>query len=365
MLLLMGGLHVSDELIIQSHKGSYAVNFNESLLDDVTELFENTPHFLIDANVARLYKIELASVINHPKVIVIEATEENKSIERVIPVIARLVANKARRGDTLVAIGGGIIQDITCFIASTLLRGMAWRFVPTTLLAQADSCIGSKSSINLGATKNILGTFNPPEKIHLCSKFLDTLDQKDIYSGVGEILKVHAIAGKETFDLLAATYDQLFTDRAVLRRYIGSALRIKQKYIELDEFDRGIRNIFNYGHSFGHAIESATNFGVPHGIAVAMGMDMANAIASGRGLTSIETYQRMHGVLKKNYASYASANIQTDALMTALMKDKKNTATQLVLILPIGNDAEIQRVEVVADEQFGDQCEVFLKALNK
>jgi 3-dehydroquinate synthase len=353
----MGDLHVSDDLVVQSHKGPYRVVFDSVFLSDTRPLFEGTPHFLVDANVARLYGAELADVVEHPNTVVIEATEENKSIERIIPVIEQLVENKVRRDHCLIAIGGGVIQDITCFIASTLLRGVLWKFVPTTLLAQADSCIGSKSSINLGATKNILGTFNPPVEIFVCPAFIDTLDQKDILSGIGEILKVHAIDGKSSFDGLAGDYDKLLNDRATLLRYIDAALRIKKKFIEEDEFDRGIRNIFNYGHSFGHAIESATEFGVPHGIAVAMGMEMANRIAVFRGLLPEDQYRRMHGVLRKNYRAFAGASVSVDALLSALLKDKKNTATQLVLILPLGDDARIERVRVDADNVFRAQCE--------
>lgn len=353
-----------EQKVIQSHKGPYSVSFDDSLLNNPFLKVDGTHHFLIDANVARFYSVELREVLKHPHALVIEATEENKSIERVIPVIEQLVANKARRDHTLVAIGGGIIQDITCFIASTLLRGMTWKFIPTTLLAQADSCIGSKSSINLGVTKNILGTFNPPAEIFLCSAFLGTLEQKDISSGIGEILKVHAIAGRTAFDQLANDYDRLLTDRTILACYISNALHIKQKFIEIDEFDRGIRNIFNYGHSFGHAIESATDFGIPHGIAVTIGMDMANSIAAQRNLLPEEQYQRMHSVLRKNYAAYSGTAIDQDALLSALMKDKKNTATKLVLIFPLGDEAKIERVQVDADETFRNQCGKFLAGIS-
>lgn len=356
----MGVSHVSENMVIQSHKGPYTVLFDSTFLSNSGALLDGTPHFLIDANVARMYQSELGVILKHPNALIIEATEENKSVERIIPVIERLVINKARRGHTLVAVGGGIIQDITCFIASTLLRGMSWRFVPTTLLAQADSCIGSKSSINLGLTKNILGTFNPPNEIFVCSGFLDTLEQKDILSGIGEILKVHAIEGKAAFDRLADDYDELISNRATLLRYIREALRIKKKFIEIDEFDQGIRNIFNYGHSFGHAIESATDFAVPHGIAVTMGMDMANYIAALRGLLPEAHYKRMHGVLRKNYAGFIKATIPLDALLDALMKDKKNTATKLVLIFPLGEEAKIERVQVDADDAFRTQCAKFL-----
>lgn len=352
------------QLNIQSHKGIYSVNFDDQLLADLSQLMLGEPHFLVDSNVARLYADKLKPILDHKNTVVIEATEANKSIERIIPVFERLVENSVRRDHTLVAIGGGIIQDITCFIASTLLRGMAWRFVPTTLLAQADSCIGSKSSINLGKTKNIIGTFNPPNEIFVCTVFLDTLENKDILSGIGEILKVHAIDSAASFDRLSADYDALLKDRGVLRAYIREALLIKQRFIEVDEFDRGVRNIFNYGHSFGHAIEAATNFGIPHGIAVAMGMDMANRIASLRGLVAEQHYQRMHPVLRKNYAPYAKTAIPLEDMLSALLKDKKNTSSKLVLIFPVGENAAIQRVEVASDETFHKQCQQFISEMH-
>lgn len=358
-----GVSRVSENLTIQSHKGPYSVTFAEDLLDNCQRLNSGRPHFIVDANVARLYRDQLRPVLDHPNAVIIDATEENKSIERIIPVIQRLVADKVRRDHHMVAIGGGIMQDITCFIASTLMRGVAWKFVPTTLLAQADSCIGSKSSINLGATKNILGTFNPPQEILVCSDFLDTLEDKDVRSGIGEILKVHAIEGTGSFDCLAADYAALLDDRTVLLKYVRNALLIKRKYIEIDEFDKGIRNIFNYGHSFGHAIESATDFGVPHGIAVSMGMDMANRIAALRELLPEAQYQRMHTVLRMNYSAFAGASIQTDAMLSALMKDKKNTSSKLVLILPLGDEAKVQRVEIAPDGAFRAQCEQFLQEI--
>lgn len=350
-------------MVIQSHKGPYTVVFDNEFLTRDSSTFDGVSHYLVDANVARLYQGQLHPVLNHPHAIIIEATEENKSIEKVIPVIEKLVANKARRDHVLTAIGGGIIQDITCFIASTLLRGMPWRFIPTTLLAQADSCIGSKSSINLGATKNILGTFNPPNEIHVCSDFIDTLEHKEILSGIGEILKVHAIDGPEAFDRVAEDYDRLLDDRSVLLGYIRAALEIKKRFIEVDEFDRGIRNIFNYGHSFGHAIESATDFEVPHGIAVSMGMDMANRIAVLRGLLPYVQYERMHGTLSRNYSPYARADIPLESLISALMKDKKNTSTTLGLVFVVGEDAKIERCQVEPDEQFRAQCHQFLQEM--
>ncbi|MDB4877483.1 MAG: 3-dehydroquinate synthase [Gemmatimonadetes bacterium] len=343
-------------MVIQSHRGAYEVLFDDTLLADPEKLIDAQAHFLIDENVARLYASELRAVVEHPNAILIHATEENKSIAKLIPVYERLVANHIRRGQMLVAVGGGIVQDICCFVASTLLRGLPWRFVPTTLLAQADSCIGSKSSINLRDTKNILGTFNPPRDVLIHTRFLDTLERKDLRSGIGEILKVHAIDGIAAFDRLAVDFDRLLIDREVLTSYIRSALRIKQRFIQIDEFDVGIRNVFNYGHSFGHAIESATSYAVPHGVAVTIGMDMANYIAAQRGLLPEAQYARMHPILRANYAEYSHTPIPFDAMWAALMKDKKNTSTALGLIFPVGAEASIERVQVAPDDGFRDQC---------
>jgi 3-dehydroquinate synthase len=162
------------------------------------------------------------------------------------------------------------------------------------------------------------------------------------------------------FDQVSKDYDFLRVDFELLRIYIEKSLMIKKQFIEEDEFDRGPRNIFNYGHSFGHAIEAATNFEVPHGIAVTMGMDMANRIAFMRGLLPEHHYLRMHSVLRKNYDPFSKVFIPRDAMLAALMKDKKNTTSKLVLIFPVGVNASIERVEVVPDEVFQRQCDIFL-----
>jgi 3-dehydroquinate synthase len=359
------GSRVPNDFRIKSHKGEYAVRFNDDIESVIALSQENDPHFIIDANVARLYAETLRVVLANPRTIVIEATEENKSIERIIEGMRTLVDNKLRRTQSLVAIGGGIIQDITCFIASTMLRGVPWTFLPTTLLAQADSCIGSKSSVNLGSVKNILGTFTPPREINISSRFLDTLPDKDIRSGIGEIIKVHAIDSAASFDELSSRYPALLDDRSVLIEYIDRALKIKKRYIETDEFDQGIRNIFNYGHSFGHAIESATDFAVPHGIAVTMGMKIANSVAAQRGIVPERHRKRMSSVLDMNYRGFESVKIPFDEALSALTKDKKNTASQLVVILPVGDDAVIQKVGVDNDAAFQAQFRTALAELRQ
>jgi 3-dehydroquinate synthase len=351
---------VSDTLTIQSHKGPYTVTFDDDALERLTP---GGAHFIIDARVAELYRDRMAAVLASPSVLIIEATEANKSLECMPAYVGHLVERGLRREQTLVAIGGGIIQDITCFLAATMLRGVAWTFLPTTLLAQCDSCIGSKSSINCGDAKNILGTFTPPGEVIISTRFLDTLDVRELQSGVGEMLKVHAIDGPASFAGFAAGYDALFRNRAAMVAAIRRSLEIKRGYIERDEFDRGPRLVFNYGHSFGHAIEAATDFAVPHGIAVTMGLDMANWISAGLGHGTLAHWAAAHPLLAKNYRGFERRPVPLDRFLAALAKDKKNTGTgSVTLILP---DAEgrIFRGTHAADERFRELCRRYLEEI--
>lgn len=351
-----------DNLKIQSHKGLYGVNFVGSIFDVCDQLNQNKYHFIVDENIVRLYGNKFTNILKQGRAIVIEANEGNKSLDAISSVVSKLVENKVRRGDVLVAIGGGVIQDITCFLASTLLRGIDWKFVPTTLLSQADSCIGSKSSINVGGVKNILGTFNPPSEIYISQDFLKTLSPEELNSGIGEIIKVHAIDGKDSFDRLAKDYLSIFNSENVLLSYIKASLLIKKRFIEQDEFDKGIRQIFNYGHSFGHAIEAASQYKISHGIAVTMGMEIANHISMQRGSLPESEYYRMHGLIHQNYKNFINPTVLIDGLYSNLLKDKKNTDKKLVVVLPIGDEAQIQCVEVSQGNEFYMQCS---RALNE
>ena len=171
------------------------MQFVDSPLGAIESVAQENAHFIIDERIASLYENTISLIAGSPSMLRIEATESAKSLDQFPLYVTHLVEAGLRRDHTLIAVGGGIIQDITCFLAATMLRGVEWSFVPTTLLAQADSCIGSKSSINGGGAKNILGTFTPPHEIALTTTFLKTLKSVDLKSGMGEILKVHAIAG--------------------------------------------------------------------------------------------------------------------------------------------------------------------------
>lgn len=344
-------------LKIQSHKGEYDV----SLLEMVKELpvYDSTCAFIIDKRVFDLHKNELEKKIIADRCVFIEATEDTKSLEHAPIVIEQLLSKNFRRGQTLVAIGGGITQDLTCFVAATLFRGVDWQLIPTTLLAQSDSCIGSKSSINLKGYKNIVGTFTPPQKIYICSEFLDTLPESDLRSGIGEILKIHLIAGSKQYPSLFQDYGKLLTERKTLLNFIKNSLELKKPFIENDEFDQKERLVLNYGHTFGHAIEAATQFTFPHGISVTIGIDMANFVSAKLGLSKMDLFFETHPVLKQNFTGFDPKTVNWEKFKNAFMKDKKHSADGVRVILPDADD-HIKLFHLPFDQNFQDACKTYL-----
>lgn len=350
-----------EPLEIKSHKGIYRATFSTGV--PFAELASSEPGgLLLDRRVDNLYRDELAPARARFKTVYVDADEDAKSLERLPDYVSALSAAGVRRGQVLTAVGGGVVQDIACFIAAIYMRGIDWSFHPTTLLAQTDSCIGSKSSINVGGIKNLVGTFTPPRDVVVNPAVLDTLDEPDLRSGIGEMLKVHAIAGPAAFDALAADYDRLLIDRGVRLRYIRDSLKYKQALIEIDEFDQGPRLVMNYGHTFGHAIESATAYAIPHGIAVSMGMDMANFVAAQLGVSTRAHFERMHTVLARNYAPERSVAIPVDRVLAAISRDKKNVGDQITLILPDAAGT-IHRGRYPNDAAFAGACHAFLQGV--
>lgn len=320
---------------IKSYRRKYKVMFqqlSESLVENVKE----KSFLIIDSNVDKYFPLFRSKFDEH-NIFVVEANEQNKSLQTCTALVERLVSQGFKRNHKLIAVGGGIVQDITAFTASVLYRGVEWRFFPTTLLAQADSCIGSKTSINLGETKNLLGTFYPPAEIYCCPEFLETLHEDDIKSGIGEIFHYYLTADSNMSKELAESYESVIKHPALrCAKHIRESLSIKKRMIEKDEFDEGERKIFNYGHTFGHAIEAISRYEVSHGNAVTLGMDIANYISLKKGLIEQATYEHLFGMIKKNIPDYRLTEDRLQDYFTFLSKDKKNIDNSLVCILPYG-----------------------------
>jgi len=321
---------------IKSTYRSYEVRFIEDTERILTDELKEGDFIIIDNNIVRLYQSTLKHILGNCRYYGIDATEYQKSYEGLIPVIDHLIRNDFKKNHRLIAIGGGITQDVTAFIASILYRGVSWIFFPTTLLAQGDSCIGSKTSVNYGKFKNQLGGFYPPEKIFINPGFLKTLGDDQLQSGLGEMCHYFVIAGESEFQQFKNEYPLALENQIILNGIIERSLRIKKSYIEIDEFDQKERQIFNYGHSFGHAIESLTDYRVPHGIAVSYGMDMANFISVKLGYLPEKTRMEIRELLAKIWAGFPINEINIEEFKIALGKDKKNVGKELRLILNKG-----------------------------
>ena len=324
--------------IVKSNIHDYEVNFIDNVKKTLETELKEGDFIIIDNKVKSLYPDWFKDVLVNYNYIGIDAAESQKSYQEVEPVINSLIERGFRKNHRLIAIGGGITQDVTAFIASILYRGVQWYFFPTTLLAQGDSCIGSKTSINFGKFKNQVGGFYPPNKIYVDPKFLNTLSFKELQSGLGEMAHYFVVAGEEDFDRYKRDYEQALVDKNVLRGVIARSLEIKKSYIEIDEYDKNERQVFNYGHSFGHAIESLTSYGIPHGIAISVGMDMSNFVSMKKGYITSELRQNSRELFEKIWDGYADQvkRLDIDTYLVALSKDKKNKGPLLGLILNKG-----------------------------
>lgn len=340
-------------LTIRSRLHDYTVRFHEGL-GFLAELAK-VPNalFVIDANVARLHQAALASFPKE-QILLLDATEENKTFEGATRVYEALLDRAAKKNATIVSLGGGIVQDVTGFAASTLYRGVKWIFVPTTLLAQADSCIGAKTSLNFRRYKNLLGTFYPPHEIHLSSAFLGTLTRDDFFSGLGEVVKLHLMGGEpRVAELVAALPALRAREAAATLRAIRTSLDVKISWFEGDELDTGRRNLLNYGHDLGHALESTSEFKVPHGQAVVAGMLFANSLARRRGSLSAALEERLRPLLTATLVTRPTrAHLETARIVDAMGKDKKRTGFGLAVIL-LRDALALEKVDDVTPDEVG------------
>lgn len=331
----MVGLSMFETISIKSTLKDYEVFFSTELNYIINKFQDFDSFYIIDKQVYGLYFGDQIS-IPRDRIFLIEATEINKTGEFSLGLIEELIHKDIKRSSKLIAIGGGIIQDVTSFIASILYRGIDWIFVPTTLLAQADSCIGGKSSINFKNIKNILGTFNPPTQIYVNISFLNSLSVEDIKSGIGEMLHYFFYSNSPFAEKLKNDYGDLIENRSLLSSYIRESLLVKKTMIEIDEFDKGPRRVFNYGHTFGHALESLTNYEINHGLSVTIGMGLANYISLELGFLPKEEYVKMQEIIEINFPTFSMKRYSLEQYINFLSKDKKNTSQKLTCILTRG-----------------------------
>tara|TARA_B110000483_G_scaffold243135_1_gene331489 strand:+ start:1506 stop:2588 length:1083 start_codon:yes stop_codon:yes gene_type:complete len=331
----MEDIQTSDSFKVTSSViGEYNVNFIDDLQLSLSQNLDNKKLiYLIDDSLPDLYPKEIKLLLDNHDIIYIDAKESNKTLDYSNKLIENLLKFEVKKDSTLIAVGGGITQDLVAFISSILFRGINWNFYPTTLLGQCDSCIGSKTSINFKGYKNLLGTFLPPKNIFIYTGFLSTLEIKDIKSGIGEMC--HYFLGKKESKIfeLFDEYENLIAKKSSLLPFIKESLNIKKKLIELDEYDKKERHIFNYGHTFGHALEFITNNEIPHGQAVTVGINIANFISLKKKLLTKKKFDEIYRLTKINFPEYKMSEFLIPKYIDALSKDKKNKDGYLGCIL--------------------------------
>jgi 3-dehydroquinate synthase len=262
--------------------------------------------------------------------------ENTKTVDGSCVILKKLIKLKANTRTHILAIGGGVLQDVVGFCSSIFCRGIEYTLVPTTLLAQADSCIGGKTSINFENKKNILGTFFPPKEILIIPTFLTTLTQQDFNSGLGEIYKFYILQNKIKDFSPANNISQMIYD----------GLLFKKISIEMDEFDRAERKFLNFGHTFGHALESTSGYKIPHGIAVVVGCMIALTISKLYGF-KVPDYEiaieKGKELLGKSSIAFEPAWFDFKNLITATKADKKSTGNLTMVLIntvPVLENAE-------------------------
>jgi len=326
--MVAGAFQNLSKLEILSQSGKYEILFTAFKFQDY-----KSSYFLIDSFFEKKFPFPAG------KTVFVESSETNKSLTGIESVLIKLSELGMTKKDNLVVVGGGCLQDIGTLTAAIFMRGVSWTYIPTTLAAMGDSCIGGKSSINAGQVKNLVGNFYPPQKVIIDTGFCSSLPQLEVIAGISEIIKISFARANQDFQdsVRLASTANLKDSQKVVEELVLTSLKAKKYFVEEDEFDTGIRKLLNFGHSFGHALEAASKFAIPHGVAVMVGM--IAAINHPAAVKSVVTDELK--LICINYLKTVAGDIlkpmsyfDLKDFGLAIQKDKKNTQESLVLVLP-------------------------------
>ncbi len=269
--------------------------------------------------------------------IILPDGEQYKNLDAVSYIYDRLLEGKCDRRTTLVALGGGVIGDITGFAAATYLRGVAFVQIPTTLLAQVDSSVGGKTGVNHPAGKNMIGAFYQPQCVIADTEFLKSLPQREVKAGLAEVIKYGLINKPDFFDYLEENCERLLSlESSFLVEAIKVSCQAKAEIVAADERETGQRALLNLGHTFGHAIETACGYGTwLHGETVAMGMVMAADLSVRLGMLEAASARRIRAVLEDKFAMTVipPREISVDKYLSLMALDKKTELGKLRFIV--------------------------------
>ena len=281
----------------------------------------------------------LESVLKSVKALQIEVIEvpdgeEYKNIDTVLSILDRLFQAKFDRKSTLIALGGGVIGDMTGFAASMYQRGINFIQMPTTLLSQVDASVGGKTGVNNRYGKNLIGAFYQPKAVYIDPAFLDTLPPREFAAGVAEAIKMAIMFDKDFYEFIKSNN---LGKKEVVIEMIARSVKLKANVVNQDEKESGIRAVLNYGHTFGHVVENLTNYTeYLHGEAVAIGMVMANELALALGLLSQKEAQDIKETLIKNNLPTDFRIENPEEFYEHFFLDKKSSKGKISFILPNG-----------------------------
>ncbi len=322
----------------QSHRIVLAPGLRQRLGEMLADLRVPRRLFLVtDRRVAGLHGgavLEaLARAGYQPEILTVPPGERSKTWTQVQRLARELLRQGAHRGTPLLALGGGVVGDLTGFLASVFMRGLPFIQVPTTLLAMVDAAIGGKTAINLPEGKNLLGTFHQPRLVAVDPQFLRTLPAPERLNGLAEILKAGFIRDPDLLELLARARPRLFQDEGKLVEIIHRAVAIKAQVVAADEREGGLRRILNFGHTLGHGLEQASHFRLPHGRAVAWGMMAALRLSAALAGLSREEEERGRRLIRDFGLLRPLPRLNPEAVLAALSLDKKRREEGLVFVL--------------------------------
>lgn len=354
-----GHKSVQYRLEVQSSDFQYVISNKRS------DIFSKSTRYVVICDT----KIEKTARISFPQAtdfITLEINENIKTLDGASTILMELARLGVVRGNILVAVGGGALQDLVTLTASIYMRGLDWIYVPTTLMSMLDSCIGGKSSINLGPYKNLLGNIYPPSNVFIDKGFLTTLNKIDIASGLAEGVKICFASSpleSEKFKELITSWRSTLKSE-FLEQAIFLSLEKKQWFVEIDEFDKKERKLLNFGHSFGHALEAATAFLIPHGIGVFIGMHAAISYVGKSAATSslVKWIESEMALVRREIAEF---QVSREQFLSALRKDKKNSTTEQCLILPDSNGTLIEKYYPLDEKNLNKCFNVLIDSLSQ
>ncbi len=322
-----------------SAMGKYEVYVGQ--VSNLTNFPMQNPFIVTDENVAKHHLAKIKNILPDAKSIVLPAGEEHKNLETISRLWKSFLENGLDRMSTVIALGGGVIGDMTGFAASTFMRGINWIAIPTTLLAMVDASIGGKTGFDLPEGKNLIGSFHPPRLVLADPSLLLTLSDRELRSGMAEVVKHGIISDHELFELCKHSMDWVKDN---LEEIVKRAMAVKIQVIEEDPYEKGIRAALNLGHTIGHAVELVSKFNLRHGEAIAIGMMAEAKYAARVGVAGVGLVEAIESTLSAlGLPIHIPGEMPREEIIRAMRVDKKKNAKVIRFALP----SEIGKVELV------------------